>query len=90
MIGKFPAVLMNFNRWLFLQLNRFICNKLPVLPDHIPSLFLHPHQGYKFANLPPMFGEVFGITSRYPGVFESNRLHVDIFRFFFNDLGYIL
>ena len=32
MIGKFPAFL-NFNR-LFLNLNRFICNLLPVLPDH--------------------------------------------------------
>ena len=32
MIGNFPAVL-NFNR-LFLKLNRFICNQLPVLPDH--------------------------------------------------------
>ena len=32
MIGNFPAVL-NFN-WLFLKLNRFICNQLPVLPDH--------------------------------------------------------
>ena len=32
MIGNFPAVL-NFNR-LFLKLNRFICNLLPVLPDH--------------------------------------------------------
>ena len=31
-IGDFPAVL-NFNR-LFLKLNRFICNQLPVLPDH--------------------------------------------------------
>ena len=32
MIGNFPAVL-NFNR-LFLELNRFICNYLPVLSDH--------------------------------------------------------
>ena len=32
MTGKFPAVF-NFNR-LFLPLNRFICNQLPVLPDH--------------------------------------------------------
>ena len=32
MIGNFPAVL-NFNR-LFLKLNRFVCNELPVLPDH--------------------------------------------------------
>jgi hypothetical protein len=32
-INNFPAVLMNFNR-LFLKLNRFICNILPVLPDH--------------------------------------------------------
>ena len=32
MIGNFPAVL-NFNR-LFLKLDRFICNSLPVLPDH--------------------------------------------------------
>ena len=32
MIGNFPAVL-NFNR-LFLKLNRFIFNWLPVLPDH--------------------------------------------------------
>ena len=29
MFGKFPAIL-NFN-WLFLKLNRFICNWLPVL-----------------------------------------------------------
>ena len=32
MMGKFPAVF-NFNR-LFLQLNQFICNQVPVLPDH--------------------------------------------------------
>ena len=32
MIGNFPAAL-NFNR-SFLKLNRFICNKLPVLLDH--------------------------------------------------------
>ena len=32
MIGNFPDVL-NFNR-LFLKLNRFICNYLPVLPGH--------------------------------------------------------
>ena len=32
MIGIFPAVF-NFN-WLFLKLDRFICNQLPVLPDH--------------------------------------------------------
>jgi hypothetical protein len=32
MIGKFPAVL-NFNQ-LFLKLNRFICNIVPVVPDH--------------------------------------------------------
>ena len=32
MVGNFPAVL-NIN-WLFLKLNRFICNELPVLPDH--------------------------------------------------------
>ena len=32
MIGNFPAIL-KFNR-LFLKLNRFICNYLPVLPDH--------------------------------------------------------
>jgi hypothetical protein len=32
MIGNFPAIL-NFNR-LFLKLNSFICNYLPVLPDH--------------------------------------------------------
>jgi hypothetical protein len=31
-IGDFLAVL-NFNQ-LILKLNRFICNKLPVLPDH--------------------------------------------------------
>ena len=35
MIGNFPAVL-NFNQ-LFLKLNRFICNQLPVLPDHCCS-----------------------------------------------------
>ena len=32
MIGNFPAVF-NFNR-LFLKLNQFICNYLPVLPEH--------------------------------------------------------
>ena len=32
MIGNFPAVL-KFNQ-LFLKLNRFICNELPLLPDH--------------------------------------------------------
>ena len=32
MISNFPVVL-NFNR-LFLKLNRFICNQLPVLPNH--------------------------------------------------------
>ena len=32
MIGNFPEVLI-FN-WLFLKLNRFIYNWLPVLPDH--------------------------------------------------------
>ena len=32
MINNFPAVL-NSNR-LFLKLNRFICNELPVLLDH--------------------------------------------------------
>jgi hypothetical protein len=31
-IGDFPAVL-NFNQ-LILKLNRFICDKLPVRPDH--------------------------------------------------------
>ena len=42
MIGNFPAVL-NFNR-LFLKLNRFICNLLPVLPDHCrkPLIALAP------------------------------------------------
>ena len=37
MIGKFPAVL-QFNR-LFPKFNRFICNQLPVLPDHIEDHF---------------------------------------------------
>ena len=32
MIGNFPTIL-NFN-WLFLKLNRFICNYLPGFPDH--------------------------------------------------------
>jgi hypothetical protein len=32
MIGNSPAAL-NFNR-LFLKLNQFICNELPVLPGH--------------------------------------------------------
>ena len=32
MIGNFPAVL-NFNQ-LFPKLNCYICNSLPVLPDH--------------------------------------------------------
>ena len=36
MIGNFPTVL-NFNR-LFLKLNRYACNWLPVLPDHSPWL----------------------------------------------------
>ena len=36
MVGSFPAVLNNFNQ-LFLKLNRFICNQLPVLPDHRSS-----------------------------------------------------
>ena len=31
-----------------------------------------------------------GITNRYPSVFKSNRLHVDIFRYPFINLGYIL
>ena len=30
-IGNFPTVLSFI--WLFLKLNRFICNELPVLPD---------------------------------------------------------
>jgi hypothetical protein len=33
MIGNFHAVL-NFNRLLVFKLDRFICNELPVLPDH--------------------------------------------------------
>ena len=33
MIGNFPAVLLSFDR-LFLKLYWFICNQLPVLPDH--------------------------------------------------------
>ena len=32
MVGDFPAIL-NFN-WLFLKLNRFICNYLSVLSNH--------------------------------------------------------
>ena len=39
MIGILLAVL-NFN-WLFLKLNRFICNYLPVLPDHRTGYFPH-------------------------------------------------
>ena len=39
MIGNFPAVL-NLNR-LFLKLNRFICNQLPVLPDHCLQPMTH-------------------------------------------------
>ena len=41
MISSFPAVL-NFN-WLFLKLNHFICNQLPVLHDHSSwlSQFVH-------------------------------------------------
>ena len=35
MISNYPAGL-NFNR-LFLKLHRFICNQLPVLPDHSPE-----------------------------------------------------
>ena len=31
MVGKFPEV-PNFNPWLFLELNWFICNLPPVLP----------------------------------------------------------
>ena len=34
MVGNFSTVL-NFNRF-YLKLNRFICNQLPVLPDHWP------------------------------------------------------
>ena len=41
MIGSFPAVL-NFNR-LFLKLNRFMCNKLPVLP-HLSHSHMRFHQ----------------------------------------------
>jgi len=37
MIGNFHAIL-NFNQ-LFLKLNQFICNLMPVLPDH----WLHTH-----------------------------------------------
>ena len=37
MIGNFLAVL-NFNQ-LFFKLNRFICNKRPVLPDHSPTFY---------------------------------------------------
>ena len=42
MIGNFPAVLIS-NR-LFLKLNRFICNWLPVLPGHSspPFIFCYP------------------------------------------------
>ena len=36
MIGNF-SVVSNFNQ-LFLKLNRFICNYLPVLPDHCDRL----------------------------------------------------
>ena len=36
MFGSFLAAL-NFNR-LFLKLNRFICNQLPVLPDRRPEV----------------------------------------------------
>ena len=35
MMGNFPAVL-NFD-WLFLELNWFFCNYLPVLPPIIAS-----------------------------------------------------
>ena len=38
-IGNFPAIVLNFNQ-LFLKLNRFICNWLPVLPDHWSSSLL--------------------------------------------------
>jgi hypothetical protein len=40
MIDNFPAVL-NFNQ-LILKLNRFICNYLPVLPDHWIRVFPSP------------------------------------------------
>ena len=43
MTGKFPAVL-NLNR-LFLKLNRFICNYLPVLPDPRLTVCEWPKQG---------------------------------------------
>ena len=42
LIGNFPAVL-SFNR-LFLKLNRFICSRLPVLPDHSFTLRLRDQQ----------------------------------------------
>ena len=42
MVGNFPALL-NFNR-LFLKLNRFICNYLPVLPDHCLRLGSHDNE----------------------------------------------
>ena len=47
-IGNFPAVL-NFN-WPFLELNRFICNQLPILPNHRSHRFLtrrNSHAGRK-------------------------------------------
>ena len=40
MMGHFPAVL-SFNR-LCLKLDQFICNTLPVLPDHSTGLRVYP------------------------------------------------
>ena len=44
MLGHFPAVL-NFNR-LFLKLIRFVCNQLPVLPDHRSNVTLSDWGGF--------------------------------------------
>ena len=53
MIGNFPAVF-NFNR-LFLKLNKFVCNKLPVLADHreeVDDLHLLTINGMGFVYFP--------------------------------------
>ena len=50
MVGYFPEVL-HFNR-LFLKLNRFICNQMPVLPDHCLELVL---VGYGLRNKNSIF-----------------------------------
>ena len=75
MISNFPAVL-NFNR-LFLKLNQFICNQLPVLPGH--SCRLH----VDILRICFHSFEVYSIDSsemirKIPGVSNSNRLFLNL------------